>query len=127
MEDNVTKINFVKNVKSMRVYQESYKVSLDIHKATMLFPKIEMFGLADQMRRASKSICANLSEGFSRQRGSKKDFKRFIIMAEGSCNEMLVWIDYCKDLGYIDLICWNSWLNTYDYILKMLTKLRSGI
>ena len=64
-------------------------------------PKVEQYRLGDQIRRASKSICANLAEGFGKQSYSKAEFKRFIQMSIGSADEMRVWIRYCHDLGYI--------------------------
>jgi four helix bundle protein len=67
------------------------------------FPKIEQFaGLADQMRRASKSICGNIAEGYGKRRRSSAEFKRYLLMAIGSADEMRVWLRYCSDLEYID-------------------------
>ena len=70
---------------------------------------LEQAALADQLRRASKSICANLAEGFGKQAQSKAEFKRFILMSIGSADEMRVWIRYCVDLGYIDEATWQRW------------------
>jgi four helix bundle protein len=79
------------------------QISLDLHLASLKFPKIEQFGgLADQMRRASKSVCANLAEGFGKQRQSNLEFKRYLLMAIGSADEIQVWLKYCSDLEYID-------------------------
>ena len=79
-------------------------LSLEVHRASLEFPRIEQFALADQIRRASKSICANLAEGFGRQGYSatgvptlSDDGDRF-----GS-DEMQVWALYCRDLGYLPL------------------------
>ena len=58
----------VKTFKDLEVYRRAYALSLDVHRATLAFPKAEQYALGDQMRRASKSICANLAEGFARQR-----------------------------------------------------------
>jgi four helix bundle protein len=84
------------------VFQRAYQVSLVVHRAGLRFPRIERFALADQVRRASKSICANLAEGFGRQRLSRPEFRRFVVMAIGSAEEMQVWALYCRDLGDID-------------------------
>ena len=73
-----------------------------IHRVSLSFPAVEQRALADQIRRASKSICANLAEGYGRQKGSKAEFVRFIRMAIGSSDEMRVWLRYAFDLGYID-------------------------
>ncbi|WP_439291579.1 four helix bundle protein [Lonepinella koalarum] len=103
----------------LQVFQRSYKVSLELHKASLDFPKHEQYGLADQIRRASKSICANIAEGFARKR-SQADFNRFIGMAIGSADEMRVWLRYCLDLGYIAEQQWQRWRNEYEEIAKML-------
>ncbi|WP_246674610.1 four helix bundle protein [Mesorhizobium sp. B4-1-3] len=85
----------------MEVYQRAYTVSLEVHKATLTFPKIEQYALADQLRRPSKGICANLAEGFAKQSHSKAEFARFVSMAIGSCSEVETWISYAFDLQYI--------------------------
>ena len=86
----------------LAVFQRAYRVSLELHRASLGFPAVEQRALADQVRRASKSICANLAEGFAKQRRSPAEFKRFVQMALGSADEMRVWLRYCLDLGYID-------------------------
>ncbi len=80
----------VRSFRDLDVYQRAYRISLDVHKATVEFPWMEQYALADQMRRASKSICANVFEGFARQRSSSAEFRRFIMMAVGSSDEMKV-------------------------------------
>src|ERR1700750_2785562 len=104
----------------LEVFQRAYRLSLEVHRATLEFPKIEQFALADQIRRASKSICANLAEGFAKQRASKAEFKRFISMALGSANETIVWIRYARELGYIPLEQSDRWKIEYESIAKML-------
>ena len=79
----------------LEVFQRAYKVSLEIHRFTPSMPQVEQFDLASQIRRASKSICANLAEGFGKQSYSKAEFERFIQMSIGSADEMRVWIRYC--------------------------------
>ena len=58
---------FVSRVEELEVFRRAYALSLEVHRASLEFPRIEQFALADQVRRASKSICANLAEGFGRQ------------------------------------------------------------
>ena len=104
----------------LEVFKRAYKISLDVHNISLLFPEIEQRALADQIRRASKSICANLAEGFGRQGWSRADFRRFVIMAIGSADEMRVWARYCRDLGYIDDQRWQDWRREYREIAMML-------
>ncbi|TGT90609.1 four helix bundle protein, partial [Mesorhizobium sp. M5C.F.Ca.ET.164.01.1.1] len=58
--------SYVGRARDLEVYKRAYAVSLEIHKATLAFPRIEQYALADQLRRSSKAICANLAEGFAK-------------------------------------------------------------
>jgi four helix bundle protein len=105
----------------LEVFQRAYRVSLELHRASLQFPKVEQFaGLADQMRRASKSICGNIAEGHGKRRRSKAEFKRYLLMAIGSADEMQVWLKYCSDLEYIDQKSCGHWRNEYRQIARML-------
>ena len=109
------------------VFQRAYRLSLEVHRRSLQFPAVEQYGLADQVRRASKGICANIAEGFAKQSWSPAEFKRFIGMAIGSSDEMRVWIRYCLDLGYIDASTWEGWRDGYQEISKMLHGLRRTV
>ena len=117
-----------RSFEDLEVFQRAYRMSLEVHKATLKFPAVEQRALGDQMRRASKSVCANLAEGFGKQRNSKVEFRRFLRIAIGSADEMRVWSRYCLDLGYVDESCWLRWRDEYQTIAKMLQTLhtRSG-
>ena len=91
----------------LEVFKRAYRLSLEIHRLSLMFPKIEQRALGDQVRRASKSICANIAEGFGKQRQSAAEFKRYLVMAMGSADEMRVWSRYCFDLGYVDEATWQ--------------------
>ena len=108
----------VRRFEDLEVFKRAYRLSLEIHRATQDFPKQEQFELAAQMRRASKSICANLAEGYGKQRLSRAEFRRFILMALGSADEMRVWTRYCFDLGYVEAERWRSWRDAYQEIAK---------
>ena len=110
---------------NLEVFKKAYRVSLEIHRTSLTFPKIEQYALGDQVRRASKSICANIAEGFGKQSHSKAEFRRFLMMALGSADEMRVWCRYCLDLGYIDEATWKQWRGEYREIAKMLQGLQA--
>ncbi len=111
----------------LEVFQRAYKVSLELHRVSLQMPRTEQYALADQLRRASKSICANLAEGFGRQAQSKAEFQRFIRMSIGSADEMRVWLRYCFDLGYISDEQWRAWRDEYEQIAKMLQGLHRSL
>ena len=112
--------NRVSSFEDLGVFQRAYQVSLEVHKESLRFPKIEQYALADQLRRASKSIRANIAEGFSKQRRSSAEYRRYLLMAIGSADEMRVWIRYCLDLKYIDAATSQRWSEEYRAIAKML-------
>ena len=110
----------IRSFEDLEVFKRAYRVSLEVHRISLGFPRIEQYGLADQIRRASKSICANLAEGYGKQSQSLNEFERYLYMAIGSADEMRVWIRYCFDLGYIDEATWQEWRESYQEIAKML-------
>src|SRR3990167_905627 len=73
---------FIHSVEDLEVFQKAYQVYLEIHKLTLLFPKIEQYALGDQLRRSTKSICANLAEGFAKQKDSKREFARYLSLRD---------------------------------------------
>ena len=109
------------------VFKRAYKVSLEVHRFSLTMPYIEQHSLADQIRRASKSICANLAEGFGKQSQSRAEFRRFILMSAGSADEMRVWLRYCFDLEYLDEARWQFWREEYEQIAKMLQGLSKSL
>ena len=113
----------VVSFEDLEVFQRAYRMSLEIHRESLKLPTIEQRVLGDQMRRASKSICANIAEGYGRQKRSKPEFKRFLQMAIGSSDEMRVWVRYALDLGYIDESIWRQWRDEYQTISRMLQTL----
>ncbi len=119
-------MSWVARGEDLDVFRRAYRLSLEVHRVSLEFPRIEQFALADQVRRASKSICANLAEGFGRQRLSKPEFRRFVVMAIGSADEMQVWSLYCRDLGYIDEATAQRWRDEYREIARMLSGLHGG-
>ena len=115
----------VHSFEELEVFQRSYRISLEVHRESLKFPSIEQRALGDQVRRASKSIPANIAEGFGKQNISQAEFKRFLLVAQGSADEMRVWIRYCLDLGYIEEPIWKRWRDEYQEVAKMLNGLRS--
>ena len=127
MESNRGKAGAIVDVGDLEVFKKAYAISLEVHELSLKFPKHEQYnGLADQMRRASKGICANLAEGFGKQSISKAEFRRFISMAIGSADEMQVWLKYCQDLGYLETVQSQSLSTAYREIAKMLTGLHKN-
>ena len=93
---------------------------------TERFPKDEMYGMTSQIRRAATSIPLNIAEGYAK-RESQAEFKRYLMMALGSSDEVQVLLSFAKDLGYIDLETYEKSREVYKEIAKMLNTFSKSI
>lgn len=82
------------------VWQKAHELVLKTYEITKDFPKDEQFGLTSQIRRAAISTPSNIVE--DKARGSKVEYKRFLIIARGSLEEVKYQLLLAKDLHYID-------------------------
>ena len=118
----------LRSVEDMDVFRLAYELSLQVHRRSLGFPKTEQYGgLADQLRRSSKSICALIAEGSGRQRGSRAEFRRYVIMALGSADETQLWCRYAADLGYVERATCEAWRGGYGRVARMLQALASKL
>lgn len=113
----------VKSINELDVFQHAYQQALNVHKVSLNFPKIEQFALSSQIRRSSKSICANLAEGFAKNHLSAAEFKRYAAIALGSAEETKVWLRFAKDLEYIAESDYDRFIENYEIICKQLNTL----
>ena len=79
--------------KDLRVYQAAFLAAMDIYKLSKSFPVEEKFSLTDQVRRSSRSVCANLAEAF-RKRRYPKNFVSKLSDCEAEAAETHVWLDF---------------------------------
>ena len=112
----------------LEVFRRAYALSLVLHRASLNFPKIEQYnGLADQLRRSSKSICALIVEGGGRQSGSQREFIRYLTMAIGSAEEARLWCRYAADLDFVEAGQSDEWCAEFGHIIRMLQGLKSRV
>ncbi len=89
----------IRNFTDLNAWKEAHKLVLMIYKTTKQFPREELFGLTNQLRRAVVSISSNIAEGFSRN--SYREKSQFYSMALGSLTEVENQIIIACDLAYI--------------------------
>ena len=106
------------------VYQKSYKIAIEISMLMKLYPSEEKYVLVDQMRRASRSIPANIAEAWASRR-YPKSFVSKLVIAHGEELEMEVWLDMSLDLGYLKKDTHTLLLNKYIEISKMLQSMEN--
>ena len=111
----------IKTFYDLEVYKSSYELFMKIHRISHSFPKKELYELGAQLRRAAMSIPANIAEGYG---GSSAEFKRYLRIANGLCNEVRVYIDMSYDLGYIQKEQHEELQKEYEKLSKQLYSLR---
>ena len=84
--------------RDLRVWQEAMKLTTDIYQSTAMFPKHEVYGLSQQIRRAAVSVPSNIAEGKGHR--SDKDFVRFLLHARGSLLELQTQLMIAQELQY---------------------------
>ena len=85
--------------KELEVWKEGIGLVTDIYRETASFPKEEVYGLSNQMRRAAVSIPSNIAEGAGRQ--TVKEFIQFLYVAAGSLSELETQVIIAEKLGYL--------------------------
>jgi four helix bundle protein len=89
----------MKSYRDLKVWQKSMKVTSMVYVVTKDFPKEEIYGLTQQIRRSAISIPSNIAEGYGRF--SSKDYKRFLLIARGSLFEFQTQLELAVAIGYI--------------------------
>lgn len=106
-------------------YQKSHELVLKIYDITKDFPREELFGLTSQIRRAAVSIPSNIVEG--KARGTNKEYKRFLLIARGSLEEVKYQMLLARDLNYIKEDIYSEVYRSMDEVGKLLGGLIKSI
>ena len=90
----------IRSAKDLKVYQKVYALAMKIFRLSMDWPPEEKFSLTDQIRRSSRSVCANLREAWAKRR-YEAHFISKLTDADGENSETDTWLDFAKDCGYL--------------------------
>jgi four helix bundle protein len=82
--------------KDLEIYHTAHELGVACHHFSLLLPRYELYETGSQLRRSSKSISANIVEGYCRRR-YKAEFIRFLVFSHASCNETIEWMEYGRD------------------------------
>ena len=108
----------VKTHKDLDVWKKSMDFITLLYKVTTNFPKDEIYGLTNQMRRAAVSIPSNIAEGAARK--SNKEYIQFLYIALGSAAELETQLLASKNLNFIDDKSFDLLVKERDEIGRML-------
>jgi four helix bundle protein len=112
----------IRSHKELEVYCLSFESAMKIFEMSKKFPKEEIYSLTDQIRRSSRSVCANLAESF-RKRRYPKSFLSKLTDSESEAAETQTWLDFSLKCGYISEIEHQSITESYDRILGKLVNM----
>jgi four helix bundle protein len=115
----------IKTYKDLDVWKLSFDLAMDIFWLTKKFPKEERYSLTSPVVRSSRSVSANITEGWAK-RNYEKIFKQHLIDSLGSNIETYNWIDFAKSCEYISDDEYKKLTNKIDIISKMITKLHQN-
>jgi four helix bundle protein len=115
-------MNAIKSHKELIVYQLAFKTSMEIFQITRSYPKEEIYSLTSQIRRSSRSVCANIAEAF-RKRRYERAFISKLSDSEGEAAETQVWLDYSLECEYLGKEIYYKLFNEYEKIIGMLVNM----
>ena len=110
--------------RDLKVYRLTYKLAIEIFEASKEFPKEEKYSLTDQIRRSSRSVAANIAEGF-RKRQYPKMFVSKLADADGEATETQVWLDFTRDCKYPPVEKYTGLVKEYEEAGRMLGSMMS--
>jgi four helix bundle protein len=90
----------IKSAKDLIVYQRAYELAMQVFLLSRGWPTEERYSLTDQIRRSSRSVCANLKESWAKRR-YEAHFLSKLTDADGENGETGTWLDFARDCGYL--------------------------
>ncbi len=114
----------IRSHKDLDTYKLAFEVALEIFEVSKDFPKEERYSLTDQIRRSSRSVCANLAEAF-RKRKYPKHFISKLSDCEGEASETQVWLEFAYKFEYINKDSYHLLNDKYEKIIGKLVIMSS--
>lgn len=109
----------IRSHRDLDVYKLAFDCAMKIFALSKEFPREEKYSLTDQIRRSSRSVCANISEAF-RKRRYPKSFIAKLNDSEAESGETQTWLEFCYECGYINE---ETFLNLFKKYEKVIGKL----
>jgi four helix bundle protein len=113
---------FVRRHSDLDVYKQAFEAAMSIFRTTKSFPKEERYSLTDQIRRSSRSVCANIAEAW-RKRRYEASFVSKLSDSEAEAAETQTWIQFAVECEYIDRDQAKGLYQQYDAVLGMLVQM----
>ncbi len=105
--------------RDLKVYQLAYNLAMEIFNHSKTFPPDERYSLTSQIRRSSRSVAANIAEGF-RKRQYPNMFVSKLADSDAEATETQVWLDFARDCGYLSTDDHKELMVRYEQVGMML-------
>jgi len=115
----------MRNYRELQVWSKAHSLTLELYRVSQRFPREEIYGVTNQLRRAAVSIGANLAEGCGRR--TSTELARFVKIAMGSASELDYHLLLCRDLGFVSGDDFTSSAAKLTEVRKMLTSFLSSV
>jgi four helix bundle protein len=112
----------VKTYRELEVFQTAFDVAMEIFEMSKKFPVEERYSLTDQIRRSSRSVCANLGEAW-RKRRYQAAFIAKLIDCQAEATKTQIWIEFAVKCQYLEVEAGRRLYKTYDRILGQLVNM----
>jgi four helix bundle protein len=106
--------------RDLKVFQLAYRLAMEIFHLTKRFPREEVYSLTNQIRRSSRSVAANLAEGFRKRRYPNMLINK-LTDCDGEATETQVWLDFALDCGYLSKQNYDRLIAGYEEVGRMLS------
>ena len=112
----------IKTHEDLEVYQIAFKAAMEIFELSKKFPVEEKYSLTDQIRRSSRSVCANLAEAW-RKRRYQAAFIAKLSDSEAEAAEVQVWLKFAVECGYLEIDMGRNLYRNYNHIVGSLVNM----
>lgn len=116
-------MEIIRSHKELKVYKESFEASMNIYEISRGFPKEELYSLTSQIRRSSRSVCANIAEAFHRRK-YPKSFSSKLNESEAEAAETQHWLNQGMKCGFIAKEDHDRLYDIYNKIIAMLINMQ---
>jgi four helix bundle protein len=112
----------LRGFRDLRVYDLAFKLAMDIFELTKPFPADERYSLTSQIRRSSRSVAANIAEGF-RKRQYPNMFVSKLADSDAEATETQVWLEFAFNCGYLSQETRTQLIAKYEELGRMIGKM----
>ncbi len=115
----------IRHFRDLDVYQRAFSAGMEIYELTKKFPADERYSMVDQIRRSSRSVCANLAEGW-RKRRYPAVFRNKITDSMQEASETQCWLEFAHACRYVSSELFNRLVLQYEHIIGMLSAMEAN-